>query len=102
MPDDTPLQGLAQLDSTQALRVPVPWWKRGRLWGLVAFAIFLALWELNARYGGAVFSWFGVLFDWIMAHPILPCAISVLVGHYCWPETSRLVSARRQASKKES
>ena len=99
---DTPIPGVDLLaQRTQALRVPIPMWKRGKLWALVAFALLLVLWEFDARYAGAVFSWFGSLFDWIMAHPILPCGISLLVGHYCWPESSQLVSARRRVPPEE-
>ena len=81
-------------DTTQAIEVPVPVWKRGRFVALVTFALGLVLWEVDAKCDGRLMGYFKLALDWIMAHPVIPCGVSLLVGHYCWPEEKRLVRVR--------
>ena len=105
MPDtETPLHGLAAMNQTQELRTHLPPWKRVRLWALGAFGLLLLLWEADSQYGGVVFAWLGVLLDWTMDHAVFPGAIGVLLGHYCWPQTVRLMPGKmgKRSSEQDS
>lgn len=79
------------MNQTQELRLHLPLWKRVRFWGLIGFGIFLLLWEIDKQYAGVVFSCLNRILEWTMDHAVFPGAVGVLLGHYCWPQTVRLM-----------
>ena len=95
MDADTPLQGLKAMDQSQEIRIHQRPLKQLRLWGLVAFGLMLVLREADRQCGGVIFTWIGSALSWTMEHPIFPGAIGVLLGHYCWPQTVRIMPGRK-------
>lgn len=91
---DTPLRGLEALKHTQEIQTHESPVKRLRVWGLVAFAAFLILWEIDTQYGGVIFAYLSGLLTWTMGRRVFVGVGGVLVGHYCWPRTLRLLPRR--------
>jgi hypothetical protein len=65
-----------------------------RSWARWLLILFFVMWEANHYYEGKVFAGIGVAFSWAIGYAVFPFAAGVLVGHYCWPNTVRLMGGR--------
>lgn len=93
---DTPLQGIEALKRSQEIRTHKPAWKRLRVWCVLVFLFFLALWQVDKGYEGAVFAWLGVAFVWVLKHTAFLGVFGLVVGHFCWPQTLRIMPRKEK------